>query len=166
MTYHSNHHFYGDLSNLNAPYDAYPLQGVGSVTWEGKTIPSLGYPWRVASSDTLDVQFKLNTELAKRDLCPLLVDGDLGPRTCGAMLTMEDVSVPDGIVATCAQHAGDAMEPKHCPGGVPPAPPEPEPPIEEETTKSGEIPVWVWGLGVGVLAVGIAIASKKKKRGK
>lgn len=166
MTY-SNHHFYGDLSNLNAPYKAYSLQGIGGVTFEGKTLPAIGFPWREGSNDTLDVQARFNNELADRDLCPLLLDGVLGPRTCAAMLTMDDVGAPDGMVATCAQHVSETIgfEPKRCPGGVVTAPPPAEPAPIAKAEKRGEIPVWVWGLGIGVLAVGLAIASKKKKRG-
>lgn len=160
-----SHHFYGDLSNLNAPYDGYyPLQGVGGVTWEGKTLPAIGYPWREASDDTLNFQASANVALAKRDFCPLLLDGHAGPRTCGAIFTLDELSAPDGLVATCAQHAGEAMAPSSCPGGIPPV--NSPPPSDDDglvvEPKEGGIPVWVWGLGVGILVVGLALASKKK----
>lgn len=159
---HPSNHYYGDVSNLNAPYDSVALQGVGAVTWDGKTLPSVGYPWRVASNDTLEMQFRFNAEMAKRDMCPLLVDGELGPRSCGALFLLDGVPAPSGAVATCSQHAGE--EPKVCPGGIVNEPAPAPAPVVPVKPKSAGIPVWVWGLGLGVVAVGAAMMLKKKRR--
>lgn len=221
-------HYYGDTSNLNAPYDATTLQGVdtpqpvgglgalrlrgqvpsrfrksseryrrgyglkywdeviphdqltqhkrrgvrglGSVTWDGKTLPSLGYPWRQASNDTLQVQARFNTELAKRDRCPLLLDGDLGPRTCGALFEMSDVSAPDGLVATCSQHAGESTPTKSCPGGVVSDSPLISPPSDSEdpdsstaSDKKGGFPMLAAVGIVGGLVLLAAVLKKKKR---
>lgn len=156
-------HFYGDMSNLNAPYRMASIQGLGAVTWEGRTLPSAGYPWMQESDDTLQVQYRFNEALAQKDLCPLLLDGVAGPRTCGALYSV-DTPAPSGLVQTCSLHAGEEMAPKSCPGGV--VPDSPAPVVDDEVVveKRGGIPIWIWGLGLGVLAVGAAIAMKKKKR--
>lgn len=170
---HMNHH-YGDVSNLNAPYDNIAVQGLGSVTYDGKTLPSTGLPlpWRKASSETLDLQYDLNERLASMDKCPLLLDGILGPRTCGAMVWLNQEfsagrypNVPP-MVSTCNNPPESPMMPTNCPQGEVPAPPPPEEEEEEleVETKAGGIPFWVWGLGLGVLAVGAAMAMKKKRR--
>lgn len=162
-------HFYGDVSNLNAPYDAIAIQGyntgMGAVTYEGKTLPSVGFPWMEESNDTLEVQYRFNAALKSRDYCPLLADGVLGPRTCGAMYTLEDLSAPDGMVATCSQHVAEANQypPKVCPGGVVPDAPAQEEQVERVQPKKAGIPMWVWGAGIAAVAIGAAIMLKKKR---
>lgn len=146
------------------------FSGFGSVTWDGKTLPSLGYPWRQASNDTLQVQARFNTELAKRDRCPLLLDGDLGPRVCGALFEMSDVSAPDGLVATCSQHAGESTPTEFCPGGVVSDSPLISPPSDSEdpdsstaSDKKGGFPMLAAVGIVGGLVL-LAAVMKKKKR--
>lgn len=152
-------HIYGDVSNLNAPYDNISVQGIG------QTDP---YPWREHSENTQNLQLTLNDMLADVGKCPLLVDGILGPRTCGAMVWLNQEfdagrfpEVPP-MVSTCHNPPEAHMMPTDCPEGAP-APPPSQKEVEVVEPKSGGIPIWVWGLGLGALAIGAAVMMKKKK---
>lgn len=166
-------HYYGDVSNLNAPYDSVSLQGgalgrpLGALTFEGKSLPDKGFAWREGSSATLELQYRLNPMLARMDKCPLLLDGALGPRSCGAMAWLNQEfsagrfpEVPPNV-SVCNSPPEALIMPSDCPGGeVQQAPPPAT--IEPPVKKSG-IPLWVWGLGLGVIAIGAAIVLKNKK---
>jgi len=150
-------HFYGDDSNLNAPYDAVPLQGLGQVDDHPNA------PWRQFSPEVQGMQQQLNDLLRQDGGCPLLADGVIGPRTCGALSHYGRGG--DVLFTTCAAHQEE--EPWISPEI--PCPPEklgPPPPSEElvtpPSTKSS-IPPWAIGLGLGALAIGVALMLKKKK---
>ena len=153
-----NNHFYGDTSNLGAPYDAVSVQGLGAA--------DTSYPWRVRNDATLQLQLRLNTTLIENDMCQLLADGEMGPRTCGAMLWMDENAARLGttapMVSVCLNPPETPISPKSCPNGQPQGP---APVVLEEVKpkKKAEIPIWVWGLGIGVIAVGVAMAMKKKR---
>jgi hypothetical protein len=153
-------HFYEDVSNLNAPYDIVPLQGLGQVADDPK------YPWKQESPDTLVLQRDLNEWLTYQKGCLLPEDGVLGPKTCGAIAAYGQFSI-----ATCVNHAAESP---------PVAPTIPCPPsgggggssaavvLPEQTIVGGEekIPGWMIGVGLGALAIGAALflSGKKKKR--
>jgi LPXTG-motif cell wall-anchored protein len=147
-----NHH-YGDVSNLNAPYDVIPLQGLGAAD-------DPKYPWRSASNDTLVLQQDLNEALTEAGGCLLTEDGMLGPSTCGALKHFGMI----GSVATCVNHESEATLPQiPCTGGGGGGS---GPQILEPVTITGgpQVPTWLIGVGLGALAIGAAIYFKKKRR--
>jgi hypothetical protein len=154
-------HFYGDVSNLNAPYDAIAVQGLGQAE---------PFPWREESSSTRDLQLRLNPMLDSIGKCILLVDGVMGPRTCGAMIFLNQEfsagrfpEVPP-MVSICNNPPETPIMPSNCPTGQPEAPPpEPPAPIEPVAPKKGGIPIWIWGAGIAVVAIGAAFMFKKKR---
>ncbi len=147
-----NHH-YGDVSNLNAPYDVIPLQGIGAVADDPR------YPWRDESNDTLTLQKDLNEALTAAGGCLLTEDGQLGPSTCGALKHFGQLS----SVSTCVNHESEAVLPEiPCSGGGGGGGGGEVLPIDQETTS--KIPSWVIGVGLGVLAIGAAMYFKKRRR--
>lgn len=91
------------------------------------------YPWRQYSSDTEDLQRALNLGVTavnehlapEEQLCPVVVDGKLGPSTCGqlrAVLALHPQAVGEPPI-TCNEFASTAI----CPGGEAPPPPPPPP---------------------------------------
>lgn len=147
-----NHH-YGDVSNLNAPYDVIPLQGIGAVD-------DPRYPWKQESNDTLVLQQDLNEGLTAAGACLLTEDGKLGPSTCGALKHFGMLS----SVSTCVNHESEATLPQiPCSsgggGGSGPV-------VLDEVQVVGDspIPTWLIGVGLGALAIGAAIYFKKSKR--
>lgn len=164
----SQHH-YGDLSNLNAPYDNMSLQGVGgtlggpnSLGWsmeEEHNIPWLGedsHPTVLAS------QQGINKTLTADGFGPVLEDGRLGPRTCGAL---HQYGRTGEVWGACDDHSAEFISPKKV--GPPPAIARPatDPNAAAPTLarSGGGVPSWVWGLLVGGGAIGVAIYLKKKK---
>lgn len=144
-----NHH-YGDVSNLNAPYDVIPLQGIGAVD-------DPRYPWIQDSSDTLTLQQDLNEGLAAAGGCLLKEDGKLGPSTCGALKHFGMLS----SVSTCVNHENEAILPQiPCTSGGGGGGGEVLP-IKEG---GSPIPTWVIGVGLGALAIGAAMYLQKKRR--
>lgn len=100
------------------------------------------FPWLSYSDDTLAMQTVLNQEIRNvGGLCPITVDGYLGPQTCGAVDWSRDFTSRPGI-STCDSHrpAGGFPYPQNppCPGLT--ASPEaqyPDPtPIQPTTTTS------------------------------
>lgn len=154
-------HIYGDLSNLNAPYDAVPLQGVGQPF--NQDDPS--YPWLQESQDTLVLQQDTNEGLTSQGGCLLVEDGKLGPKTCGAL---QHFGVMNSV-QTCLNHAPESPPvPPEIPCGS--APPRgggaPAPSPEEELVKAGStgVPGWAIGLGLGAVAIVAVMLLKGKKR--
>lgn len=157
-------HFYGDLANLNAPYQVVPLQGLGADDPK--------YPWKKNSWDTLYLQQDINEGLTAAGRCLIEEDGYLGASTCGALKFLIDNGMNVAMVSTCTDH-GEFPVPSTKPCGSstpaidPTAPPGSEAnpidldAIEDEGTG---IPAWAIGLGVGVLAIGVALYMKKNKR--
>lgn len=143
---------YGDVSNLNAPYDVIPLQGIGAVEDDPR------YPWRQSSNDTLTLQKDLNEGLTAAGGCLLTEDGKLGPSTCGALKHFGMLS----SVSTCVNHENEAILPQiPCTsGGGGGGGGGDILPIEE----ASRIPTWVIGVGLGALAIGAAMYLKKKRR--
>lgn len=154
-------HMYGDLSNLNAPYDAIPLQGLGQPF---QTPDDPKYPWLQESQDTLVLQQDLNEGLTSQGGCLLAEDGKLGPRTCGALQHFGE------NVQTCLNHAPESppilpeVPCKSGGGGGGGAQPAPSP--EEELVKAGSsgVPGWAIGLGLGALAIVAVMMMKGKKK--
>ena len=157
---------YGDLSNLNAPYDAFPLQGFGLGQADDPK-----YPWRDFSSNTQALQEDLNLFLFNDGACEIDVDGKLGSKTCGALRYAQEKGVigADGIPSTCIAHASEGAQPRPkspCPAGTP-APiqtPGPDGEGEDLIKTGGGIPGWAIGLGIGLVAVAAAMALRGKKR--
>lgn len=166
-----NHH-YGDMSNLNAPYDAYPLQGMGQLIEDHERPDDPKYPWKQFSQHSLVLQSDINEFLTFDGSCLIDEDGKLGPKTCGAMRYAQEKGVigSGDIPQTCVAHAHEEAQPRPtsppCPTGVPsPSPaPGPVPEDPEQVKTGGGIPGWAIGLGLGVVAIGIAFALKKKRR--
>lgn len=152
-----NNHVYGDVSNLNAPYDyTFSVQGLGAEDPR--------YPWMKKSADTQTLQLALNKELKGIGLCPLLVDGIMGPRTCGALARMDMFDWPN--ISTCQGAPEQMILPKEppCPGGGSTATgPVDQTDPEEVVRKSGISPMMI-ALGVGALAIAGVLLLKKKKR--
>lgn len=176
----------GGVFNYNTAFgglDGTPggVQGLGAVTWDGRTLPSTGIPkWREPSDETLNMQFRVNADLAKLEKCPLLVDGELGPRTCGALLFLDEywrttadpiISVPP-MVSVCLSPPEPPIAPTNCPAGEPPPPPEPPPveppveppPVEPPPEKAGGIGAGVLVAGLLVLGAGAAVAMTRRKK--
>lgn len=155
----SMNHFYGDLSNLNAPYDAVPLQGLGADDPK--------YPWKKNSKDTLYLQQDINEGLASHGLCPIVEDGYLGPATCGALGYFVDKGVfPASVIpSTCVDHKSEAVAPRSKPCGSSAAVIDTsETPANPTEGGAGKVPAWAIGVGVGVVAIGVALYLKKNKR--
>lgn len=146
-------HFYGDLSNLNAPYDVVPLQGLGADDPK--------YPWKLNSWDTLYLQQDINEGLTAAGKCPIVEDGYLGATTCGALKYLIDQGTPATMIKTCTEH-GEFVAPKSKPcGGSSSSSSTPATTTEEPAEG---IPAWAIGVGVGLLAIGAALYLKKNKR--
>lgn len=156
-------HMYGDLSDLNAPYDAVPLQGLGQPY---KTPDDPKYPWMQESQDTYVLQQDLNEGLTSQGGCLLDEDGVLGPATCGALqhfgqhvqtcVNHSDVSPPVPPQIPCKTGGG---------GGGGGGSPQPSP--EEELVKAGSaggVPGWAIGLGLGAVAIVAVMMLKGKKK--
>lgn len=158
-----NNHYYGDLSNLNAPYDVVPLQGLGADDPK--------YPWKKNSWDTLYLQQDINEGLTAAGKCLIEEDGYLGASTCGALKYLIDQGAPVTMVSTCTEH-GEFPAPRskpNCSAAAavidPSAPPgSEENPIDLDAIGENKVPAWAIGVGVGVLAIGVALYLKKNKK--
>lgn len=82
--------FDGDISGLGSlsagkkrrRFRLGPIRGLGDDASD--------YPWKVKSDKTTALQQATNQLLAEAALCPLTVDGKLGPGTCGARKYLND----------------------------------------------------------------------------
>jgi|SRR5690606_25635358 peptidoglycan hydrolase-like protein with peptidoglycan-binding domain len=145
-------HEYYDTSNLNAPYDLVPLQGVGQSADDPK------YPWKQASQSTLVLQQDLNEWLTFRKGCLIKEDGILGPATCGAVKAYGQFSI-----STCDNHPNESTAPKiPCPASSSSS----ATVLPEQTIVGGSsgVPGWLIGVGLGAIAIGAALYLGKKKR--
>ena len=171
-------HQYRDVSNLNAPYDDMSLQGVGGLGILGGG-DSLGFnmedehniPWLGEESHptVLAAQQEINKELKADNYGPVLADGILGPRTCGAL---EMYGKGDLVYNACDDHVSKGfIEPQKAEWRPPMKTPEQiqaeQAAAQQSSTlaRSGGsgMPSWVWGILVGGAAIGVAIYIKKKK---
>lgn len=162
-------HQYRDISNLNAPYDNMSLQGLGSLSGgpfgstEAATLQDLpvedhpDYPWREVSSKTMVVQKELNAKLLADGFGPLLEDGKLGPRTCGAL---KFYGLSDWVDGAC-EGRQEALIAPSAPAEMPPQ--LPTQPTEEVKTGGGSgAAIWI-GILLAGGAVGLAIYAQKRK---
>jgi hypothetical protein len=157
-------HQYRDISNLNAPYDNMSLQGLGSLSggpFGAVTLADLpdeesDYPWREESEPTRVLQRELNTKLTADGFGPILEDGVLGPRTCGALKQYNALEMVDGA---CDGHAAEFIPPQQA---VPMPTTMPNQP-EEEVTKAGMGSGWLWGVLLAGGAIGLVLYMQKKK---
>lgn len=156
-------HRYGDVSNLNAPYDDLSLQGlrgVGSLsgTSLGATdldsLPVEQYPWLAESQATSALQQSINQNLSQDGYNLLAVDGKLGPRTCGAL---DFYGLTGTVGGSCDAHKAEFIAPTKVSG---PAPIAPLPMVQ---TAPAGMPGWVWGALLGVGAVAAVVYMKKRK---
>lgn len=156
-------HQYGDLSNLNAPYDVVPLQGVGQP-FQNPDDPK--YPWKQKSQQTVQLQQDINEGLTSAGKCLIVEDGFLGYKTCGALAYFGK----DGEVQTCLNHSD--VEPYEMPTDPPCAllspvvPRAPDTGTEEngvQVRRPMNMGVWM-GVGLGALAIVAAMMLRKKKR--
>jgi len=89
-------HLYYDVSDLNAPYDQVPFQGVGGGSLGGSNVLGLGaevdveaeMKWKQHSAYTAGYQIQLNADAKERGYCQIPEDGKLGPVTCGLSDTL------------------------------------------------------------------------------
>jgi hypothetical protein len=88
-------HLYYDVSDLNAPYDQIPFQGLGGGSLGGSNTLGLGedlvdeqMPWGKHSAFTVGYQIQLNHDAKARGYCQIEQDGKLGPKTCGLANTL------------------------------------------------------------------------------
>lgn len=149
-----SNHFYGDVSNLNAPYDAVPVHGLGQAD-------DPKYPWREFSQDTLILQQDINEGLTSVGGCLIDEDGQLGPATCGGVAHFEGAAA---MPSTCLNHdppVAPTMPP--CGSGAPVPAPTPSPEEQVKTGGNG-VPGWAIGLGLGVAAIAVAMMLKSKKK--
>lgn len=92
--------FYQDISGT-----ALGLRGLGlgdaTPTWQPGDPPLpqdlSDYPFGKYSAQTLQLQNALNTLLIKHGFCPLIADGKLGARTCGAGISILSDAGSSGI---------------------------------------------------------------------
>jgi len=155
-----NHH-YGDVSNLNAPYDqiVYPVQGVGATSEVPASVRECGsYPWRMYSSCTKKIQVEAINPLLREDgYHTISEDGKLGPATCGAMALYDSAH----WAPACLDHESEWVAPTRASGGS-----STSPTLQADVIgvgSSGGLPTWAIGLAVGALAIGAAIYMQKKR---
>lgn len=168
--------FDGDISGLGSigprtirhkKSRARTLRGLGAVS-------STDMPWKTKADATIALQSTINAYLLRFGMCPISVDGKLGPGTCGAARYVldqngdkSDAEMPD----SCTQHRSEWTSPtkntgKNC--GVPvttttPAVPTTNVPVMAEAGMSSSTKRMLgFALG-GVLAVGAVVLLKKKR---
>ncbi len=89
--------FYQDIGRT-----ALALGGLGAAAAWSPGDPPLpqdqaDYPFGKYSAQTLQLQNALNVLLIKHGFCPLIADGKLGARTCGAGISILNDAGPSGI---------------------------------------------------------------------
>lgn len=166
-------HLYYDTSNLNAPYDDVPLQGLGGGILSAGPIGSLGadtssYPWKSYSADTKALQDLTNQALKAHGYCPVNADGKLGPATCGAVKVMLEITgqTDQSPPSTCQGFTAPSKQP--CLTASPAPPPASASPAVTTSSmislggKSDTL--WlVAGAVVAVGAIGAALYFTKKR---
>lgn len=96
------------LGTLTAPKR--PALGILSDLFGGDTTD---YPWKAFSEKTKALQQETNLRLVAKQRCPVVIDGKLGPGTCGAVKyvgatppsTCQSFTDPAPLSANCAQPA-------------------------------------------------------------
>ena len=153
-------HQYRDISNLNAPYDNMSLQGLGSLSGGPFGAIALDdlpeededYPWREESEPTLVLQKELNAKLTADGFGPLVEDGKLGPRTCGALKQYGALEMVGGA---CDGHAAEFIAPQPAMSMPTTMPAEP---AQKTAGNSG----WLWGVLLAGGAIGLVLYMKKR----
>jgi len=82
--------FDGDISGLGSLSRIRRQKSRGYHLVRGLGDDASDYPWKVKSDKTAALQAATNQLLAEAALCPLTVDGKLGPGTCGARKYLND----------------------------------------------------------------------------
>lgn len=82
--------FDGDISGLGTLSQIRRQKSRGYRPVRGLGDDASDYPWKVKSDKTAALQAATNQLLAEAALCPLTVDGKLGPGTCGARKYLND----------------------------------------------------------------------------
>lgn len=152
-----NHH-YGDISNLNAPYDTivYPVQGVGQSPVPDAVTECGHYPWREFSNCTEILQNTAINPLLREDgFNEIGSDGKLGPVTCGAMAHYE----ASHWAPACAEHESEWVAPTRSGSSSS----EEEEELVGVGRPSAGVPPWAIGLAIGAAAVGLSLYLKKKR---
>jgi hypothetical protein len=179
-------HAYFDVSDLNAPYDQVPLQGLagaalgaGSLGYSG-SMGSLsgalgattGYPWGEVSADTRSVQYEVNKFLSQLGYNAIGTDGKLGPATCGAVKAVIGANVAGassgflvGVYPTCQSYTAPTKKGSGGGGGGGGGLPKPD--IDTANMygdKGMSDTMWiVLGTVAAAGAVGAALYFKKKR---
>lgn len=172
-------HQYRDVSNLNAPYDDMSLQGLGDIGSLGGG--GLGFnmedehniPWMGEESHpaVIAAQQTINKDLQADGYGPVLVDGILGPRTCGAL----NLYAKGGLVYNNCEGQDEMSPVKASSEWHPPMKTSEQAAAENAAAQQnatlaraggGGMPSWVWGILAAGGAIGVAIYIKKKKKGR
>lgn len=82
---------------------------------------AVNYPYGLYSAQTLQLQNVLNALLIKKGFCPLVADGKLGAKTCGAGLAIYDAdpSSPDVMLIPTMQQNPAEFQPSTCNDSAP-----------------------------------------------
>ena len=130
-------------------------------------------PWGQKSDYTVSLQSTINAYLLGQGMCPIAVDGKLGPGTCGAaryVLNAQGDKSNEEMPVACAGRAATAPVKntgKNCgaaPTSVTPSGPVvlPSQPVLEAGMSSSTKRALGFALG-GVLAIGAVVMMRKKK---
>lgn len=90
-----NNHSYVDLSDLNAQYDQMAIQGLGGGSLGTNSLGAVAaFQWGQYSKAVLSLQNSINLRLPALGYWPIVEDGILGPKTCGATRIVYPNNVP------------------------------------------------------------------------
>lgn len=91
-------------------------RGMGAVNSMPLPQDVVNYPYGKYSAQTLQLQNALNAILIKRGFCPLIADGKLGPKTCGAGLQIydDDPKSSDVMLIPTMQQSPAQFQPSTC----------------------------------------------------
>jgi hypothetical protein len=141
------------------------LSGITAVSGLGVLGQATGeYPWGAYSEATKALQEKTNAELSAKGYCPLVVDGKLGPRTCGAARAMF-TQYPN----TCQKFTAPTMPPCVAPSATmaPAAALAPTPGVTVAPVQFGVAPDWkkyaAFAAGAAIVAGGAYFLLRRKK---
>lgn len=112
--------FYRDIGRtalgLNLGALGVSRRGMGAVNSTPLPQDVVNYPYSKYSAQTLQLQNALNAILIKRGFCPLIADGKLGPKTCGAGLQIydDDPTSSDVMLIPTMQQSPAQFQPSTC----------------------------------------------------